>query len=85
MGAVLLSGAWKPGIAFNVLGTPVELQNAVRDALLVGFALVSLAITPRGVRERNAFHWAPIVEIAKIFAGIFVTIIPVIAMMQAGK
>ena len=85
VGAVLLSGAWEPGIVFDVLGAPVELQNAVRDVLLVGLALLSLAITPRGVRERNAFHWAPIVEIAKIFAGIFVTIIPVIAMLQAGK
>ena len=85
VGAVLLSGAWEPGIVFNVLGTPVELQNAVRDLLLVGLALLSLAITPRGVRARNAFHWAPIIEIAKIFVGIFITIIPVIAMLQAGK
>lgn len=84
-GAVLLSGAWQPGITFNVLGTPVELQNAVRDTLLVGLAFLSLAITPRGIRERNAFHWAPIVEISKIFAAIFITIIPVIAMLQAGK
>ena len=51
----------------------------------MGLALLSLAITPRGIRERNAFHWAPIVEIAKIFAAIFITIIPVIAMLQAGK
>jgi Na+/H+ antiporter NhaD/arsenite permease-like protein len=85
VGAVLLSGAWKPAVILNVLGTPVELQNAVRDLLLVGLALLSLAITPRGIRARNAFHWAPIVEIAKIFAGIFITIIPVIAMLQAGK
>ncbi len=85
VGTVLLSGAWEPGLVYNVLGTPVELQNAVREVLLVGFALVSLAITPHGVRERNTFHWAPIVEIAKIFAGIFVTIIPVIAMLRAGK
>ena len=82
---MLLSGAWGPGIVFNVLGTPVELQDAVRETLLVALALLSLAITPRGIRERNAFHWAPIVEIAKLFAGIFITIIPVIAMLQAGK
>jgi Na+/H+ antiporter NhaD/arsenite permease-like protein len=84
VGAVLLSGAWNPGIAFHIQGLPVELQNLVRDALLVGLALLSLAITPRAIRERNAFHWGPIVEIAKIFAAIFITIIPVIAMLKAG-
>ncbi|MEO8135707.1 MAG: sodium:proton antiporter [Betaproteobacteria bacterium] len=84
VGAVLLSGTWNPGIAFHIQGMPVELQNLVRDALLVGLALLSLAITPRAIRERNAFHWGPIVEIAKIFAAIFITIIPVIAMLKAG-
>jgi hypothetical protein len=42
-------------------------------------------VTPRAVREHNVFHWAPIVEVAKIFAGIFITIIPVIAMLGAGR
>jgi Na+/H+ antiporter NhaD/arsenite permease-like protein len=46
---------------------------------------VSLAAPPRGVRERNAFHWGPIIEVAKVFAGIFLTIIPVLAMLQAGR
>src|SRR5205085_1923025 len=56
----------------------------VREGMLIALALLSLAITPRGVREHNAFHWGPIVEVAKLFAGIFVTIIPVLAMLRAG-
>jgi len=83
--AVLLSGVWKPGIAFDIAGTPVELQDAVRDIALVVLALVSLAVTPRAVRAANAFSWAPIAEVAKLFAGIFLTIIPVIAMLHAGR
>ena len=31
VGLVLMSGTWKPGIAFDVAGTPVELQSLVRD------------------------------------------------------
>jgi Na+/H+ antiporter NhaD/arsenite permease-like protein len=85
VGAVLMSGMWKPGIEFDVFGTRVALQALLRDALLLVLALVSLAVTPRAVREHNVFHWEPIVEVAKIFAGIFLTIIPVLAMLAAGR
>lgn len=85
VGAVLLSGSWKPGVAFDVFGTPVELQNLARDVLLVVIAIASLVLTPREVREGNGFSWGPILEVAKLFAGIFVTIIPVIAMLKAGR
>ncbi len=37
------------------------------------------------MRASNAFSWAPIVEVAKLFAGIFFTIIPLLAMLQAGR
>ncbi len=82
---VLISGTWKPGIVFNVFGTALELQSLLRDVLLVVVTLVSLAITPGGVRERNQFSWAPMVEVAKLFIGIFVTMIPVLAMLKAGS
>ncbi|MDW9226895.1 citrate transporter family protein [Burkholderia cepacia] len=81
---VLMSGIWKPGIAFDVWGTHVALQNLVRDVALVGVTLASLALTPRSAREGNAFNWAPIEEVAKLFAGIFVTIAPVIVILRAG-
>jgi Na+/H+ antiporter NhaD/arsenite permease-like protein len=81
---VLMSGLWKPGIAFNLSGAHIELQNAVRDGGLVVIALASLALTPRSARKGNAFNWAPIEEVGKLFAGIFVTIAPVIIMLRAG-
>ncbi|MGF6723689.1 Na+/H+ antiporter NhaD/arsenite permease-like protein [Paraburkholderia sp. GAS41] len=81
---VLMSGLWKPGIAFDVFGTPVALQNALRDVALIGIAWLSLAVTPRAARVGNAFNWAPIEEVAKLFAGIFVTIAPVITILRAG-
>jgi Na+/H+ antiporter NhaD/arsenite permease-like protein len=84
-GLVLMSGVWKPGIGFNVLGTTVELQHATRDVLLVLVTLLSLFITPAGVRTLNQFSWAPMQEVAKLFAGIFLTMIPVLAMLKAGE
>jgi Na+/H+ antiporter NhaD/arsenite permease-like protein len=84
IGAILLSAYWKPGIEFHVYGAGVELQSVVRDLILLATAGVSTAITPKYIRERNNFDWGPIVEVAKLFAGIFVTIIPAIAILRAG-
>jgi len=83
--AILGSAVWKPGIALDIYGTRVELQNIARDAALVAIALASLWLTPNEHRAANGFTWEPIREVAKLFAGIFVTIIPVLAMLQAGR
>lgn len=85
VGLVLMSGVWKPGVSVSVLGTEVELQNIVRDVLLVAVIFVSLWITPQQARKGNEFSWAPIQEVGKLFAGIFITITPVIAMLRAGE
>ncbi|WP_174873793.1 sodium:proton antiporter [Vogesella oryzae] len=83
--AVLLSGFWQPGIRFDIMGTPLALQNLLRDLLLLAIAAISLWITPRQVRAGNEFNWAPMLEVGKLFAGIFITIAPVIAILQAGQ
>ena len=81
---VLLSGFWKSPVVFNIAGTEVGLPGIVRDAGLIVVTLVSLWLTPKQVHEDNQFNWAPMQEVAKLFAGIFLTIIPVIAMLKAG-
>jgi Na+/H+ antiporter NhaD/arsenite permease-like protein len=81
---VLMSGLWKPGIVVDVLGTGVPLQALVRDALLLVVTGVSLAITPAGVRQKNQFTWAPMQEVAALFIGIFLTMVPVLSMLKAG-
>lgn len=82
--SVLLSGVWKPGISFEVYHVHVELQNVVRDVLLLVIAGLSMILTDNATREANDFSWFPIQEVAKLFAGIFVTIIPAIAILKAG-
>jgi Na+/H+ antiporter NhaD/arsenite permease-like protein len=80
---IVLSAGWHPGIAFGALGVRFELQNFLCDAALAAIGLVSLAITPKADRDANHFSWAPLEEVAKLFAAIFICIIPVMAMLEA--
>ncbi len=81
---VLMSGIWKSSVSFNILGTEVGLPGIVRDLGLIAVTVLSLNITPAKVHDDNQFSWGPMAEVAKLFAGIFLTIIPVIAMLKAG-
>lgn len=83
--SVLISAEWKPGVSFDVYGTEVALQNLVRDVSLLAIAMLSLRASPETHRRANEFDWEPIREVAKLFAGIFVAIIPVMTMLQAGR
>ncbi|MDT3683985.1 MAG: sodium:proton antiporter [Pseudorhodoplanes sp.] len=85
VGSILLPAFWRPGITFNVFGTEVALQNLLRDLELIAIALLSLWLTPNEHRESNGFTWEPIREVAILFAGIFTAIVPVLAMLQAGR
>ena len=83
--SVLLSGIWHPAINFTLLGSQVELQNLVRDGLFIAITIISILITPKQVRAGNEFNWDPIKEVAKLFIGIFITIVPVLAILRAGN
>jgi Na+/H+ antiporter NhaD/arsenite permease-like protein len=82
---VLVSGFWRPNVSITILGATLELQNIFRDIALLAIAWASWHWTPRAVRRAHHFTWGPIVEVAKLFAGIFLTIIPAIAMLRAGN
>ena len=84
-GLVLMSGLWKSSVVFDVAGTVVGLPGILRDAGLGIITIISLRMTAKSVHDSNQFSWAPMQEVAKLFIGIFVTIIPVIAMLQAGS
>ncbi|HTA17844.1 MAG TPA: sodium:proton antiporter, partial [Polyangia bacterium] len=45
------------------------------------FAAVSFKTTERRVHEVNRFSWAPIIEVAAIFAGVFVTMVPAVSLL----
>ncbi|HVT55471.1 MAG TPA: sodium:proton antiporter, partial [Xanthobacteraceae bacterium] len=83
--AILLSALWQPGVSPVIFGVPLPLQNLTSNAALLILAGLSLWLTADTHRAANGFSWEPIIEVAKLFAGIFVTIIPVLSMLQAGR
>ncbi|MCC7347987.1 MAG: sodium:proton antiporter [Variibacter sp.] len=85
IGAILLSAYWKPGVSFRVGSVALELQSLVRDAIFVLVAIASMALTNRRYRAANGFSWGPIQEVALLFAGIFICLVPMIAILHAGK
>jgi Na+/H+ antiporter NhaD/arsenite permease-like protein len=85
VGAILMSAVWKPGVAFEVYGTKLALENVLRDGALIAVALLSLQLTPEEHRDVNGFSWEPIREVAYLFAGIFICIIPMLAALAAGE
>jgi len=84
MGGVIFSGSVKL-TSLAVYGhVHVELQNLLKDAFLILMGILSLRTTARVIREKNEFGWFPIQEVAYLFAGIFMTIIPALAILQVG-
>ncbi len=84
IGVVLFSGMVKLGEA-NIFGIHQTLENLIRDAVLIVMGLLSLVSTKKEIRQGNEFTWAPILEVAYLFAGIFITIIPALAILKAGE
>ncbi len=82
--AVLLSGLYPLGTVANIGGVPLEAQNVLRDTALLVLAWLSLRHTSRKCRELNGFSWGPIEEVAQLFFGIFVSMIPAMAILKAG-
>jgi Na+/H+ antiporter NhaD/arsenite permease-like protein len=82
--AVLLSGSLRLG-TWHVGGIEFHFQNIGRDVALVLLAWISLRISPRSLRAENEFGWGPMREVAILFAAIFVTMIPPLAILAAGE
>lgn len=85
VGAILLRGSWSPGISFALAGISFPLQDLVSNAAMLAAGLASLKFANPIYREQNGFGWGPVKEVAKLFAGIFICIVPVIAILAAGR
>ncbi len=84
IGVILASAFWKTDLYLVIAGVHVDAPNIVRVLALLGLAAISMLLTPMEYRKGNDFTWGPIAEVAKLFVGIFITIVPVIAMLKAG-
>jgi Na+/H+ antiporter NhaD/arsenite permease-like protein len=84
VGSVLMSGVVDWG-EVNVLGVHRAVQDWVRDGLLILMGVLSLLTTPIRIRDDNDFTWFPIIEVAYLFIGIFITMIPCLLILKAGS
>ncbi|HEY6920700.1 MAG TPA: sodium:proton antiporter, partial [Methyloceanibacter sp.] len=83
---VLASGIWERDATLAVgLGIELPVNGLIRDAILIAVALLSWKTTKQSIRVENAFTWAPMQEVAMLFAAIFITMIPMLAMLKAGE
>jgi Na+/H+ antiporter NhaD/arsenite permease-like protein len=67
-----------------LLGPSVPVTALVGVTILLLVTLLSARLTPRAIRQANDFTWHPMVEVAMLFAAIFITIGPVIDMLRLG-
>ena len=84
IGGVLLSGYWKIG-KFEFLGVHITIEDQVRNLILIAMGILALLTTSKELREENEFSWFPIKEVAILFAGIFATMVPALAILRAGE
>jgi Na+/H+ antiporter NhaD/arsenite permease-like protein len=82
--AAILMSAWVKLGSFRIGTTEIEIENLLRDVILLAAGIASVKLTPRAWREANGFSWGPIIEVAKLFIGIFICMVPVLAMLKAG-
>ena len=84
LAAVIISGTVHLG-EVTILGVTQQVQNLLRDAVLLVMLAASWQTTAARVRDENQFTWEPIKEVAILFAGIFATMIPALAMLRVGE
>jgi len=84
IGSVLMSGIVDWG-EVNTLGIHRSIQDWARDGLLILMGILSLVATPIQLRDDNDFTWFPIIEVAYLFIGIFITMIPCLLILKAGS
>ncbi|MFC1563810.1 sodium:proton antiporter [candidate division KSB1 bacterium] len=69
----LINFLWLAGVIFSVAFVP---DFGKREAIMVAMVILSLKTTPKGLRKENRFTFHPIFEVAYLFIGIFLTMIP---------
>ena len=55
----------------------------VQETIIASLAIAAYFVTPRGHRERNMFTFGPIIEVAVLFAAIFITMAPVLDVLNS--
>jgi len=67
----------------GVLLSVILFDTPTREVVMIGLTVFSLLSTPKEIHEQNHFNYAPIIEVAILFAGIFITMVPVLLILEA--
>jgi Na+/H+ antiporter NhaD/arsenite permease-like protein len=78
-----MAGKENIGLLLAVVAAVALLSAPYREAAMVGAALLSLLVTQKELRKANGFTFGPILEVAALFAGIFVTMLPALDLLRA--
>jgi Na+/H+ antiporter NhaD/arsenite permease-like protein len=70
-------------LIIGVVLSVIFFKTPFREGMMIGLSILSLIFTPKKIHERNEFHYAPIIEVAVLFAGIFITMIPALLILEA--
>jgi Na+/H+ antiporter NhaD/arsenite permease-like protein len=73
-----LNGLWLAGVVAAV----AFLHAPLRELTILALAGISLRRTPKAIRRTNQFTAAPMVEVAVLFLGIFLTMIPALELLH---
>ncbi len=74
----LVNGLYLLGVVLAV----AFLHEPIRELVIVALAALSLWRTPREIRRANGFTAYPMVEVAVLFFGIFLTMIPALELLR---
>lgn len=78
-----LYGSLNMILIFGILASVIFLKTPYREFIMILISLISLKYTKREIRQKNEFNFAPIIEVAVLFAGIFITMVPALLILEA--
>ncbi|MEO8585705.1 MAG: sodium:proton antiporter [Acidobacteriota bacterium] len=79
---IRITGLWNLPLLCGVVLATAFLEAPYREAAYLFSAALSFPLTPREQRTETGFSWHPILEVAILFAGIFVTMEPALAVLR---
>ncbi|MDL2717790.1 MAG: sodium:proton antiporter [Acidobacteriota bacterium] len=79
---IRISGRWNLPLLCGIVAATAFLEAPYREAAYLLSAALSFPLTPRKQRTETGFSWHPILEVAILFAGIFVTMEPALAVLR---
>jgi Na+/H+ antiporter NhaD/arsenite permease-like protein len=79
--AAIVAVIFAAGSGLGSAGAPWPF--GVQEGLMLAVTLLAYLTTPGRIRTQNAFGFAPILEVAVLFAGIFVTMAPALLLLNA--